>query len=830
MRNNFQFKQFNITLKLLIVTGIILSLLSAPILPGFAKTPIQSKEIIKVGLILTETGIDDMSFNYMAVQGLFRAATDFGIEGAYYTPAGPLFYSEMVQSCITDGNVLCIAVGFGFTDIISAAAVANPTVHFGIIDVSYDSYPDNLRGMIFDVAQASYLAGTLAGLMTTSDVVGTIGAFDIPLINDFLTPYRNGAGCANPDVSVLIDYTNSFTDPDLGSQVAQAQLAQGADVVFPAAGAAGTGALLTTTAASKWAIGVDNDQWGTIFNSGTVEGSEFLLTSAMKKVDNAVYNTIADEVNNLFTSGTVVYDLALDGVGLAPYHEADPSIPQAFKDQVNLVKDGILAGTIDVWEPCWSHQVYLPLILNGYPKLTIWVEQNLVPVMQELATAYETTHPVDVIVEGHVGLRDDFLAAAPAGTGPDIAIFFHDQITQLFREGLLSSINFIGIENDFVQTSLDAVTFSGDRYALPFATQNLALFYNTELVPTPPTSWDELHTIGMALQESMDVTWGFALAGTSYDAYPLMTANGGYVFGKNPDGSWNTGDLGIGGAGMIAFGQLAKDWIDEGFLNPSTNSSEAQNLFKAGEVPWLITGPWALGQIRYSGVPYAIQNFPSGFPFLGVRGFVINSFSTKQTLAASFLTEFMADVYPMTRLYEEGNLPPAYIPVLNTITDPDMAAFGQVAAYAEPMPSIPEMGCVWGPWGNALTFIMAGTKIPTEAYTDAHNQIRDCIDNPSPGMVNVPGSFQSEVGCSGDWDTACALTALIEGTDGLFHGTFSIPAGDYECKVALNGSWYENYGAGGERDGANIPFSISVDGDVSFTYHPDTHILDILVP
>ncbi len=476
------------------------------------------------------------------------------------------------------------------------------------------------------------------------------------------------------------------------------------------------------------------------------------------------------------------------------------------------------------------NSVFLPLIRNGNPRLTIWTDQDRLAVMQELAAVYEAGHNVDVVVESPDNLLDDFLVAVPAGEGPDIAIFAHDRVAELYGAGLLSPIQLNGLEDDFVQTALNAMTINGDLYAMPYAVENLAMFYNTELVQTPPSTWDELHTMGLALQDTAGVTWGFALSGTTYDAYPLMTTNGGYVFGKNPDGSWNTGDLGIGSAGMIAFGETAHNWNLEGFLNPTIDWTEAHNLFMAGEVPWIMAGPWALDQIRNSGVPYAINNFPSGYPFLGVQGFVINALSTEQTLAASFLTEFLADIYPMTRLYEEGNRPPAYIPVLNTITDPDMAAFGQVAAFAEPMPNVPEMGCVWGPWNNAFVFVMAGSKTPTEAYTDAHTEIRYCIDNPLPGMVNVPGSFQSEVGCSADWDPACALTALTEGGDGLYRGIFTIPAGDYECKVALNGSWAENYGAGGVRDGDNMLFNLSADGEVSFTYHPDTHILDILLP
>ncbi len=476
------------------------------------------------------------------------------------------------------------------------------------------------------------------------------------------------------------------------------------------------------------------------------------------------------------------------------------------------------------------HSVYLPLIRNGNPRLTIWTDQDRLAVMQELAAAYEAIHGVDVVVESPDDLLGDFMSTAPAGEGPDIAIFAHDRVAELYGAGLLSPTNLNDLEDDFVQTALDAMTINGDLYAMPYAVENLAMFYNTDLVQTPPTTWDELHTMGLALQDTAGVTWGFALSGTTYDAYPLMTANNGYVFGQNPDGSWNTSDLGIGSPGMIAFGQLAKDWADEGFLDPTIDYGEAHNLFTTGEVPWIMAGPWALDQIRASEIPYAIHDFPSGYPFLGVQGFVINAFSTEQALAASFLTEFLADEYPMTRLYEEGNRPPAYIPVLNTISDPDMAAFGQVAANAEPMPNVPAMGCVWGPWNNALVFIMADAKTPTQAYTDAYNEIRHCIDNPLPGMVNVPGDYQSEVGCDQDWDPACAITALTEGSDGLYRGIFTIPAGDYECKVALNGSWAENYGAGGVRDGNNIQFTVATQGEVTFTYHPDTHLLDILLP
>jgi len=307
-----------------------------------------------------------------------------------------------------------------------------------------------------------------------------------------------------------------------------------------------------------------------------------------------------------------------------------------------------------------------------------------------------------------------------------------------------------------------------------------------------------------------------------------MTAFDGYLFGKNPDGSYNTDDLGVDSDGMIAFGEMAKTWAEDEFLLDDTDRENAHVLFETEKVPWLMTGPWALDRIRHSGINFAIADFPSGRPFSGVQTFVINAFSENQALAASFLTDFVATTGVMLTLFDNGLRAPAYIPALDQVTDLDVKKIGEVGADAEPMPNVPEMGCVWEPWGNALTFILSGEKTPTEAYTDAEAQIRDCFE--LIGMINVPGSYQTEVGCSSDWDPACTITALTDNFDGTYTGTFFIPAGDWECKVALDGSWGVNYGLGGVPGGDNIPFTVTTDGDVTFIYHSDTHILDITTP
>jgi hypothetical protein len=181
----------------------------------------------------------------------------------------------------------------------------------------------------------------------------------------------------------------------------------------------------------------------------------------------------------------------------------------------------------------------------------------------------------------------------------------------------------------------------------------------------------------------------------------------------------------------------------------------------------------------------------------------------------------------MQKLYVAGARPSAYLPVLDATDDPDLAGFGAAGENAVSMPSIPEMGAVWGSWNSAVVLVITGGDTPENAFKTAAEQIRVVLAGATAGMVNVPGSWQAAAGCASDWDPACEVTALTEGDDGMFTGSFSVPAGDYECKVALDGAWTDNYGVDGVKDGPNYTFSLAADGTVTFTYDPTTNILTI---
>ncbi|MCA9971584.1 MAG: extracellular solute-binding protein [Anaerolineales bacterium] len=462
--------------------------------------------------------------------------------------------------------------------------------------------------------------------------------------------------------------------------------------------------------------------------------------------------------------------------------------------------------------------------------ITIWSDDLLTPVILGLKDSFEAEYGIGLIVENVPDRNDQFPIAAPAGEGPDIIMLPHDRLGGFVESGLLAPVDLGDKVDEFNPFAVQAWTFDGQLVGVPYTVENMAFFYNPEMVETPPATWDELIEMGSALVDSGEATYALALTGTTYDAFPLMTAFGGYVFGINDDGTYNPQDVGIDGEGMIAAGDFIQDNVEAGYISSSTDWDTAHLQFETGEVPFLMAGPWALERIRNSGIPYEITTFPAatepGTPFLGVWGFAVNALSDNVLLAQTFLTEVIATPETMQLLADGSNRPSAWLTI--TSSDPDLAAFGEAAVGANAMPAIPEMGAVWGSWADAVTLIVNGEQEPADALGNGAAQIRDLIGGAATGMVNVPGSWQAASGaCEGDWDPACAGSALADNGDGTYSGTFDIPAGDYEVKVALDGAWTENYGVDGALDGANYAFNVPADGPVTFTWDSETKILTI---
>jgi maltose-binding protein MalE len=473
-------------------------------------------------------------------------------------------------------------------------------------------------------------------------------------------------------------------------------------------------------------------------------------------------------------------------------------------------------------------------VVEPVATLRIWADDTRTEPLLALADDFLAEYNVELVVEdlGVVqDIRSQAIIAIPAGEGPDIYIGVHDWLGALVDSGLATPIDLGDKRDEFVESNLEAFTLDGQLYGVPYASENLGFFYNTDLVTDPPTTWDGVLEIGQALKDEGKVEYAIAIGGDpGYNSLPMQTAFGGYVFGTDENGNWDPNDVGLDSDGEIAAVTWMRGAVEAGLMPETTDYDANHALFETGQIPFLMAGPWALDRIRASGVPYAVAPFfpDDGAPFLGVQGFFVNPYSENVLLAQAFLTEFVATPELMQTLYETGNRPSAFKSVLATTDDPDLKAMGEAGANAIPMPNIPEMGSVWGAWNNGITIAITGAATPEVAMTDAANQVRDLILGALAGMVNLPGSYQmASKLCGGDWDPACDGTAMTEGDDGLFTLVVELPAGDYEFKVALDGSWAVNYGSDGQQDGPNYTLSLAADSTVTFTYNPEDHMVEV---
>jgi simple sugar transport system permease protein len=225
-------------------------------------------------------------------------------------------------------------------------ATRHPGVHFIIVD--HEPLPDskNVTGLSFAEDQAGFLAGALAGLMTERGTVGFVGGIDVTAVLKFHRGFEHGVAHTNRQASVVQTYTESFTDQDAGRAAAGELVAQEADVIFAAGGSSGSAALQSAAGQGVWVIGVDQDEWVTTFQDGNLAGAERLLTSAVKRVHQAVYAAVTQAVQGKLRSGVLRFDLANDGVGLAPYHAADTAIPSEVRGKILEVAEGLRTGRV----------------------------------------------------------------------------------------------------------------------------------------------------------------------------------------------------------------------------------------------------------------------------------------------------------------------------------------------------------------------------------------------------------------------------------------------------------------------------------------------------
>ncbi|MDP9750511.1 MULTISPECIES: BMP family lipoprotein [Thermoanaerobacter] len=298
----------------------------------------------RVGLVTDVGGINDRSFNQMAYEGLQKAAKELGITVNVIQSKKMEDYVPNLSNFAQQGYNLVIAVGFMMHDAVEEVSQKFPDTKFLIIDSEITDRP-NVSSAMFKEEQVGYLVGAMAGLMEKEKVgkvkgtntIGVVGGMQIPPVDRFIAGYQQGAKAVNPDIKILLNYTNNFDDPATGKQMALTQISQGAEIVFQVAGGTGEGVIKAAQEKNVYAIGVDADQ--------SYLAPDHVLTSAVKRVDVATYDVIKDTLNGNFKSGIVYFDLKNDGVGIG---KVNKDVPQSIIDKVNQLAQDIKDGKITV--------------------------------------------------------------------------------------------------------------------------------------------------------------------------------------------------------------------------------------------------------------------------------------------------------------------------------------------------------------------------------------------------------------------------------------------------------------------------------------------------
>jgi basic membrane protein A and related proteins len=297
--------------------------------------------------LVTDVGrIDDGTFNQYSYDAMEAAKKCFGFETSYIETTSEADYAKNIATTLAANPDVIITNGFLLADDTLTAATANPDVDFIGVDQFQKSYPANYIGVLFREDQGGYLAGVMAASLSKSGVIGVVGGReDVPPVVRFVNAYETGAKSVNPDINVLHTYNESFTDPNKGASDAQQFLGEGADVVFGAGGKTGSGGVQAATTAGKWGIGVDQDEYFTTFNGGKAPGSKYLATSAVKRVDLAVFRNIVAALDSSFKGGVYSLEAANDGITYAPFHDA--TIPKAAATKLEETRKGLADGSID---------------------------------------------------------------------------------------------------------------------------------------------------------------------------------------------------------------------------------------------------------------------------------------------------------------------------------------------------------------------------------------------------------------------------------------------------------------------------------------------------
>lgn len=316
--------------------------------PGGSPVAVAPPAAVSVGMVTDVGGVGDLSFNMMAKKGLDRAETELGFKPAVVESSQVADYAPNLQRLAEKGCKVVFAIGFALAPAVKEIAPRYPQVHFAIID-SEEPRADNVTNLTFREEEGSLLVGALAGGMSKTGTLGFVGGMEIPLIKRFEAGFRAGVRTTNPAAGVVAKYTNTWDDVAKGKELALSLFGQEADVVMHASGRCGIGVIEAAKQRGPgfWAIGVDADQdyLGTDDHDNPKPPSR-VLTSMMKRVDNAVFAVCREAATGTVNPGPREFGVKEEGVGTSPLTYTREQIPAALLKKVDRLRAMLADGAL----------------------------------------------------------------------------------------------------------------------------------------------------------------------------------------------------------------------------------------------------------------------------------------------------------------------------------------------------------------------------------------------------------------------------------------------------------------------------------------------------
>jgi len=372
--------------------------------------------------------------------------------------------------------------------------------------------------------------------------------------------------------------------------------------------------------------------------------------------------------------------------------------------------------------------------------ITVWVDIERKPALEDVAKSFtkDTGIEVKLVTKDFGTVDQDFISQVPTGKGPDIIVSPHDKLGAYVSAGVVAPLELGDVADGFAESAIQAMTYDGKVYGVPYSIENVALVRNTDLVPNAATTYDEVIANGQAAGTEYPFLVGLSPEqGDPYHLYPLQTSFGSQVFAQNADGSYDASQLVLGDEAGTAFAAwlATQGAAGSGVINANIDGDKAKEFFLAGKSPYYLTGPWNVPAIKDAGIKYAIDPLPSAGgqeakPFIGVNGFFLSSKSKNALAATNFIVNYLSTEDAQMSLYEVGGRPPALTSAYEKAAadDADVAAFGKIGQTGAPMPAIPEMGAVWSDWGNAeLSIIKGEGGDPATVWQTAASNIQSKI-------------------------------------------------------------------------------------------------------